>query len=200
MGRGADIPLLYRNEGRGQPWANQLAEGAILVYVLKLRDRCRSGLSGSPGKRVLGKTNRGFESLPVRTLVRTGCLISRRGKTDGAGVGLRGRNPDRNLSLKNGPIPPCPNTSKDRVSHIPRGRMDGTGSGPRGRIAGARSAQIHQPGGVPAKTSGRQGINPDRKCKFQLRGLGRAGCPQPASFNICTRNGRRGGVGTRRPT
>jgi hypothetical protein len=132
--------------------------------------------------------------------VRTGCLISRRGKTDGAGVGLRGRNPDRNLSLKNGPIPPCPNTSKDRVSHIPRGRMDGTGSGPRGRIAGARSAQIHQPGGVPAKTSGRQGINPDRKCKFQLRGLGRAGCPQPASFNICTRNGRRGGVGTRRPT
>ena len=66
MGRGADIPLLYRNEGGGQPWANRLAEGAILVYAFKLRDRCRSGLSGSPGKRVLGKTNRGFESLPVR--------------------------------------------------------------------------------------------------------------------------------------
>ena len=35
-------------------------------YIVTLRDRCRSGLSGSPGKRVLGKTNRGFESLPVR--------------------------------------------------------------------------------------------------------------------------------------
>ena len=66
MGRGADIPLLYRNEGGGQPWANRLAEEAISVYAFKLRDRCRSGLSGSPGKRVLGKTNRGFESLPVR--------------------------------------------------------------------------------------------------------------------------------------
>ena len=58
--------LVYRNKAEGQPWANRLAEGASLVYVLKLRDRCRSGLSGSPGKRVLGKTNRGFESLPVR--------------------------------------------------------------------------------------------------------------------------------------
>ena len=86
----------------------------------------------------------GDQSLPVRTLVRTGCLISRRGRTDGAGAG------------------------------------------PRGRIAGARSAQFHQPGGVPAKISGRQGINPDRKCKFQLLGLGRAVCPQPASFNIIT--------------
>jgi hypothetical protein len=62
----------------------------------------------------------GDQSLPVRTLVRRGCLISRRGITDGAGVGLRGR------------------------------------------IAGARIAQIYQPGGVPAKISGRQGINPDR--------------------------------------
>ena len=114
------MSLVYRNKAGGQPWANRLAEGASLVYVLKLRDRCRSGLSGSPGKRVLGKTNRGFESLPVRTLVRTGCPISQRGRTDGAGAG------------------------------------------PRGRIAGARSAQIHQPGGVPAKISGRQGINPDR--------------------------------------
>ena len=58
--------LVYRNKAGGQPWANRLAEGFLLVYVLKLRDRCRSGLSGSPGKRVLGKTNRGFESLPVR--------------------------------------------------------------------------------------------------------------------------------------
>ena len=66
MGRGADMALVYRNEAGGQPWANRLAEESILVYVLKLRDRCRSGLSGSPGKRVLGKTNRGFESLPVR--------------------------------------------------------------------------------------------------------------------------------------
>ena len=60
------MPLVYRKEAEGQPWANRLAEGGILVYVFKLRDRCRSGLSGSPGKRVLGKTNRGFESLPVR--------------------------------------------------------------------------------------------------------------------------------------
>ena len=60
------MPPVYRNEPEEQPWANRLAEGGILVYVLKLRDRCRSGLSGSPGKRVLGKTNRGFESLPVR--------------------------------------------------------------------------------------------------------------------------------------
>ena len=33
---------------------------------------------------------------------------------------------------------------------------------------------------------GRQGSNPDHKCKFQLLGLGRAACPQPASFNIIT--------------
>ena len=58
--------LVYRNKAGGQPWANRLAEEAILVYILQLWDRCRSGLSGSPGKRVLGKTNRGFESLPVR--------------------------------------------------------------------------------------------------------------------------------------
>ena len=60
------MSLVYRNKAGGQPWANRLAEGANLVYILQLRDRCRSGLSGSPGKRVLGKTNRGFESLPVR--------------------------------------------------------------------------------------------------------------------------------------
>jgi len=53
-----------------------------------------------------------------------------------------------------------------------RGRTDGAGAGPRGRIADARSAQIHQPGGVPAKISGQQGINPDHKRKFQLLGLG----------------------------
>ena len=95
--------LVYRNKAGGQPWANRLAEGANLVYILQLRDRCRSGLSGSPGKRVLGKTNRGFESLPVRTLVRTGCLTSWRGRTDGAGAGLRGRNPDRDEFLDNRP-------------------------------------------------------------------------------------------------
>jgi len=33
--------------------------------------------------------------------VRTGCLISQRGRTDGAGAGLRGRNPDRNQFLDN---------------------------------------------------------------------------------------------------
>ena len=112
--------LVYRNKAGGQPWANRLAEESILVYVLKLRDRCRSGLSGSPGKRVLGKTNRGFESLPVRTLMRTGCLISRRGRTDGAGAGLRGRNPDRNLSLKNGPIPPCSTLLRPAVAGLRR--------------------------------------------------------------------------------
>ena len=95
------MPSVYRNEAEEQPWANRLAEGPLLVYILKLRDRCRSGLSGSPGKRVLGKTNRGFESLPVRTLVRTGCLMSPRGRTDGAGAGPRGRNPDRNQYLDN---------------------------------------------------------------------------------------------------
>ena len=79
MGRGADMALVYRNNAGGQPWANRLAEGASLVYVLQLRDRCRSGLSGSPGKRVLGKTNRGFESLPVRTLVRTGIFTHAKG-------------------------------------------------------------------------------------------------------------------------
>ena len=150
--------LVYRNNARGQPWANRLAEGAGLVYVLKLRDRCRSGLSGSPGKRVLGKTNRGFESLPVRTLVRIGCLTSRRGRTDGAEAG------------------------------------------PMGRIAGARSTQIHQPGGVSAKISGRQGINPEHKCKFQLLGIGRPVCTQPASFNIYTPKRSASGVATRRPT
>ena len=76
--------LVYRNKAGGQPWANRLAEGANLVYVLQLRDRCRSGLSGSPGKRVLGKTNRGFESLPVRTLVRRGNSIRRRRYLDGS--------------------------------------------------------------------------------------------------------------------
>ena len=75
----------------------------------------------------------GDQSLPVRTLVRTGCLISRRGRTDGAGVGLRGR------------------------------------------IAGARIAQIYQPGGVPAKISGRQGINPDRN--QSLKNLPTPPCP-----------------------
>jgi hypothetical protein len=108
--------LVYRNKARGQPWANRLAEGANLVYVLQLRDRCRSGLSGSPGKRVLGKTNRGFESLPVRTLVRTGCLTSRRGRMDGAGAGLRGRNPDHNQYLDNRTNPSLsdPTTSRSR--------------------------------------------------------------------------------------
>ena len=63
------------------------------------------------------------------------------------------------------------------------------GVGLRGRIASVRIAQIYQPGGVPAKISGRQGINPDRNqslenfpippCPTQLRpavaGLRRAG-------------------------
>jgi len=44
--------------------------------------------------------------------VRTGSPITRRGRTDGAGEGLRGPNPDRTHILdgsrKRGPIPPCP--------------------------------------------------------------------------------------------
>ena len=78
------MTTLYRNEAGGQPWANRLAEGGIVVYILNLRDRCRSGLSGSPGKRVLGKTNRGFESLPVRTLGWTGYIIRQRRNSDGS--------------------------------------------------------------------------------------------------------------------
>jgi len=34
IGRGAGMVLVYRNKAGGQPWANRLAEGAILVYVL----------------------------------------------------------------------------------------------------------------------------------------------------------------------
>ena len=116
------MALVYRNEAGGQPWANRLAEGASLVYVLKLRDRCRSGLSGSPGKRVLGKTNRGFESLPVRTLVRRGNSIRRRRYLDGS-------------QGNGGPIPPCPNASEDRVSHIPEGKNGWR----KGRSEGAQS-------------------------------------------------------------
>ena len=92
------MPSVYRNEAGGQPWANRLAEEASLVSVSQLRDRCRSGLSGSPGKRVLGKTNRGFESLPVRTMVRRGNSIRRRRYLDGS-------------QGNGGPIPPCPNAS-----------------------------------------------------------------------------------------
>ena len=46
----------------------RLARGPLIIYYLKIRDRCRSGLSGTPGKRVLVKANRGFESLPVRSV------------------------------------------------------------------------------------------------------------------------------------
>ena len=97
------MPSVYRNEAGGQPWANRLAEGGILVYVLKLRDRCRSGLSGSPGKRVLGKTNRGFESLPVRSFLENRNLLTQRSLRPGRGMkgfGIQG--------LRGGPIPPCP--------------------------------------------------------------------------------------------
>ena len=87
----------------------EASKGPVLAYDFLFRDRCRSGLSGTPGKRVLVKANRGFESLPVRTNVRTGSLTTRRGRVAGAGAGLRGR------------------------------------------IARARSAQAHQPGGVAAK-------------------------------------------------
>ena len=112
MGRGADMALVYRNEAGGQPWANRLAEESILVYVLKLRDRCRSGLSGSPGKRVLGKTNRGFESLPVRTLVRRESSIRRRRYLDGS-------------QGNGGPIPPCPTLLRPAVAGLRRAGRTG---------------------------------------------------------------------------
>ena len=137
------MDLVYRNKAGGQPWANRLAEEASLVYVLQLRDRCRSGLSGSPGKRVLGKTNRGFESLPVRTLVRKGISIRRKRYLDGS-------------QGNGGPIPPCPTLLRAKRFAMALRRVGG------------------------------QGINPDHKCKFQLLGLGKAVCPQPASFNIYT--------------
>ena len=81
--------------------------------------------------------------------------------------GRQGINPDRNLSLKNGPIPPCPTLLRPAVA------------GPRraGRTGCIFSRKVFQ---------GRQRINPDHKCKFQLLALGRAACPQPASFNIIT--------------
>ena len=68
----------------------KLQKQASPSIIISSQDRCRSGLSGTPGKRVLVKANRGFESLPVRTNVRTGFPTSQRGWTDGAGVGLRG--------------------------------------------------------------------------------------------------------------
>ncbi len=45
----------------------RLARGQRFIYGFQFKDRCRSGLSGTPGKRVLVKANRGFESLPVRS-------------------------------------------------------------------------------------------------------------------------------------
>lgn len=106
--------LVYRNKAGGQPWANRLAEESIVVYVLKLRDRCRSGLSGSPGKRVLGKTNRGFESLPVRTLVRRGNSIRRRRYLDGS-------------QGNGGPIPPCPTLLRTKRFAMALRRVGGQG-------------------------------------------------------------------------
>ena len=45
----------------------EASKESLLGYSFRFRDRCRSGLSGTPGKRVLVKANRGFESLPVRS-------------------------------------------------------------------------------------------------------------------------------------
>ena len=98
-------------------------------------------------------------------LARTGCLTSRRGRTDGS-------------QGNGGPIPPCPTLLRPAVAGLRRagrtgcftsrkGRTDGAGAGLRGHIAGARSAQIDQPRGVPAKISGQQGINPDRNLSLK---------------------------------
>ena len=46
----------------------EASKESLLGYSFWFRDRCRSGLSGTPGKRVLVKANRGFESLPVRSV------------------------------------------------------------------------------------------------------------------------------------
>ena len=55
-----------------------------------------------------------------------------------------------------GPIPPCPTVLRTKRFAMALRRVGG------------------------------QGINPDHKCKFQLLGLGKAVCPQPASFNVYT--------------
>ena len=83
-------------------------------YSLMFRDRCRSGLSGTPGKRVLVKANRGFESLPVRPyfapnasrwrfegLGGQGVPPAGRDKRMGPGQVSRGPNPDRIQSSGN---------------------------------------------------------------------------------------------------
>ena len=133
---------------------------------------------------MLGKTNRGFESLPVRPYYvpqsRDFEGLGGQGILSARGVIWMGLRVTGDQSL------PVRSLVRTGCLISRRGRTDGAGAGPRGHIADARSAQIHQPGGVPAKISGQQGINPDRKCKFQLFGLGRAVCPQPASFNIYT--------------
>jgi hypothetical protein len=64
----------------------------------------------------------GDQSLPVRTLVMTGNSIRRRRYLDGS-------------QGNGGPIPPCPNASEDRVSHIPEGKNGWR----RGRSKGAQS-------------------------------------------------------------
>ena len=61
----------------------EASKESLLGYSFWFRDRCRSGLSGTPGKRVLVKANRGFEALPVRAIARTGNSIFRRRDSDG---------------------------------------------------------------------------------------------------------------------
>ena len=91
-----------------------------MFTFLQLKDRCRSGLSGSPGKRVLGKTNRGFESLPVRPyyvqhsrdfegLGGQGYLLTQRAPRPGRGM--------KGFGIQGGPIPPCAVTAK---ANLPR--------------------------------------------------------------------------------
>ena len=69
----------------------EASKESLLGYSFRFRDRCRSGLSGTPGKRVLVKANRGFESLPVRTNVRTGSPNQRDATNGWRGGGFEGR-------------------------------------------------------------------------------------------------------------
>jgi len=78
--------------------------------------------------------------------VRTGCLISRRGRTDGAWVGLRGRNPDRNQSLKNFPIPPCPTLLRPAVAGLRWAERTGNSIRRRRYLDGSQLPQTNSTG------------------------------------------------------
>ena len=175
--------LVYRNKAGGQPWANRLAEGANLVYVLQLRDRCRSGLSGSPGKRVLGKTNRGFESLPVRPY-----YVPQ--PRDFEGLGGQGVSPPRGekwlgLGVTGDQSLPVRTLVRTGCLTSWRGRTDGAGAGPRGALQVREAHNSINPEGCQQRFRGDRESIPTA-INIWIIGLGRAVYPQPASSNIYT--------------